>query len=366
MAQERDALRTGMTAGQETKRHQAPHGPHSFVTAHAATQGLSAAFLQRKIERRVAARQTSAAPTFRPWEAGEPTTELPAAGPAQEVEPLGAEEGEHAEQDEQGHVAGTEAEQGATTQGQISAPASGKKKPPATEKVEGHLWAKDKDGRDLPPSLQDVRQGSVNDCFLFAAMGAIVDAEPRRIKRLIKDHRNGTYTVTLRGIGIRRAATQTVTADFYKGHHGEVGKRHALWPLVIEKAYMQQKGGPHSLDKGGNPGTAMDDLTNDGAKRFAPGGLHDDALLKKLARAKQKRHPAVALAPREEGASKARRDLADRAELHFWHAYPIVDVNVGHHRVKLFNPWGFEHPNGNGWVSIDDFKTFFIEVDINE
>lgn len=250
--------------------------------------------------------------------------------------------------------------------GKELAPTTGEKAKQETETVAGTLWAKDATGKDLAPSLDDISQGGVNDCFAFSAMAAIVNADPQRIKNMIKDNGNGTYTVTFAGTGFFSSDTQTVSADFIKGKHGNVTDRKALWPLLIELAYAQEKGGMENLDKGGNSGTAVDDFTDMGASRFDPRDKEPDWLLGKLAKAKKDKQPAMANAPKKEDSSKEKKEMSDKIPgLYFWHSYPIIDVDEKGKRVKLFNPWGNHHPNGDGWVDISVIHTFFIEVVIN-
>jgi hypothetical protein len=232
--------------------------------------------------------------------------------------------------------------------------------------VAGTLWAKDDKGNDLPPSIEDVSQGGVNDCYVFAAMSAIASSDPERIKHMIKDNGNGTYTVTFKGIGFFSSDTQTVSADFAKGKHGNVAARHALWPLIVEKAYAQEKGGINKLDTGGNPGDAINDFTNDGASTFDPREKDAAWIMGKLASAHTKHHPTTILSPKKDDATKDKKAMSDKITgLHFWHSYAVVEIDEKGQRVKLFNPWGHDHPNGDGWVGIDVIKTFFIEVDIN-
>lgn len=249
---------------------------------------------------------------------------------------------------------------------QAGAQAGDKKKQETSEQLEGSLWAKDAEGKDLPPSLEDISQGGLNDCYVFAAMSAIVNADSGQIKKMIKDNGNGTYTVTFAGTGWFSADKQTVSADFVKGKHGNVTSRKALWPLLIEKAYAQEKGGINKLDTGGNPGDAVDDFTNKGAHRFDPRDKEPSWILAKLAKAHKDHKPSTILSPKKDGASKEKKEMSDKIPgLHFWHAYTIQEVDDKGQRVKLFNPWGYDHPNGDGWVGIDVIHTFFIEVDIN-
>ena len=235
-----------------------------------------------------------------------------------------------------------------------------------TEHLAGTLYAAGPDGRPLPPSLDDLRQGALNDCFLFAAMAAIVNTEPKRIVNMIAYGPNHTYTVIFKGIGFLSSAKQTVSADFVKGKRGNVAARGALWPLVIEKAYAQEKGGLAELDKGGNAGSAIDDMLNDSASSFDPREKTVDYIMGKIAKAKEKKWPMTILSPQEKDATKEKREMADSGGLHFWHTYAIIDVDAKNNRIKLFNPWGNSHPHGDGWISVSDVRKFFIQIDIND
>lgn len=238
---------------------------------------------------------------------------------------------------------------------------------PATERVGDSLWATDDKGKPLPPSLDDISQGGVNDCFLFAAMAAIVNTDPDQIVKMIRDNGNGTYTVTFKGIGFLSSAQQTVSADFVVGQHGNVTARKAIWPLIIEKAYAQEKGGLEKLNKGGNPGSAVDDMLDEGPSRFDPRDKTADYIMGKVAKAKEKKWPMTMLAPKKEGAGKEKKEMADKTPgLYFWHAYTIIDVDPKTNRIKLFNPWGRDHPNGDGWMDVEQVRQFFIEININD
>jgi hypothetical protein len=258
-------------------------------------------------------------------------------------------------------------EGGAAGDGAVQMNAAGGTPARPTENVAGSLWALDPEGKPLPPSLSDISQGGLNDCFVFAALAAIVNANPGLIRSMIRDNGNGTYTVTFEGIGWFSSAQQTVTADFEVGRHGNVTGTKALWPLIIEKAYAQQKGGTDQLDKGGNPGDAVDDFTDEGPSRFDPRDKSVEQLVTRLEKAKNDKAPVTILAPKKDDASKEKKQMADTIPgLYFWHAYAVTDVNVADKKVKLFNPWGRDHPNGTGWITVEQLKSFFIEVNIND
>jgi hypothetical protein len=237
----------------------------------------------------------------------------------------------------------------------------------ATEKVEGSLWPKGPDGRDLMPSPDDVHQGQVGDCFLLSVLAGMANARPQRIKDMIRDQGNGIYTVTFDGIGFFRAARQTVSADFTKGKHARVGSFKALWPLVIEKAYANQKGGIDAIDKGGNPGRAAKELYDEGPSRLNPRSTDDAVLLGRLAAAKEKKAVMTASSEAQEASTAEQRKMADDDPgLHFGHAYTILDVDKAGRRIRLRNPWGYSHPCGSGWMSVEGFRKFYVEVNIND
>ena len=262
-----------------------------------------------------------------------------------------------------------DAHAGPSAQGVVQRKAeTGDKKPGEkdTEEVEGSLWAKDPKGADLPPSLDDLGQGQVGDCYLFATMACIVNANPDLIKKMIVDHGDRTYTVTFKGNGLFSADKQTVTADFAKGKHGEVQRRKALWPLIIEKAYAKEHGGLNKIGEGGNPGDTVEEFTNKGPEDFDP---HDKPMawvLKRIAKAHEEKRPTIVSSPGKEDAPKDKIEMTKRVpHLRFHHAYTVVDVDVKGQRIKLFNPWGYDHPNNDGWVNMMVIMDFFVEVDIN-
>lgn len=243
-----------------------------------------------------------------------------------------------------------------------------KRHPPQkqTEHLKGTLWAKDAKGKDLPPSLEDIAQGTLNDCYLFAAMAALVHSDPGRIKSMIKNNHNGTYTVDFEGMSATKTEKQTVNDAFVKGRHGNL-RRHALWPLIIEKAYAKALGGLDNLDTGGNPGAAVEDLKDLDAKNFRPHDKKPSEILARLSKAQKDRKPTTILSPPENKATKEQIKLSHTANLHFWHSYAVVGVDERARKIKLFNPWGSAQPGKaeDGWIGVDTLKTFFVEVDIN-
>jgi Domain of unknown function (DUF4157)/Calpain family cysteine protease len=233
-----------------------------------------------------------------------------------------------------------------------------------TEHAGRTLWAQDASGNDLLPSLDDVKQGHVGDCYLFAALAAIVTTSPQRIVNMIVDN-GSSYTVTFEGIGWFSTARQTVTPDFAKQRHGEIGTRGAFWPLIIEKAYAQEKGGIDKIE-GGDPGDAIDEMTNIGASHFDPADKPVYYTIAKLAYAHFKRWAATIFTPKQAEAGQDKQTMANAQGIKWNHAYAVIDVHQRNKLIQLFNPWGEQHPNGTGWIDIEQTRNVFDQVDIND
>jgi hypothetical protein len=126
-------------------------------------------------------------------------------------------------------------------------------------------------------SVTDIFQGSINDCFLMAAIGELAFYNPTFITNMIKSNTNGTETVTLYssstgttpaiGATAFKAMTKTVTNVFPTNAanngatQGVVGTQKEIWPQVIENAYSQANGGYAGISNGGNPCVALEQLT---------------------------------------------------------------------------------------------------------
>ncbi|MCW8141251.1 MAG: hypothetical protein KIT58_20305, partial [Planctomycetota bacterium] len=129
------------------------------------------------------------------------------------------------------------------------------------------------DGRDIHES--DPRQGGLGNCYLISALIAVARARPEAIRAMIADRGDGTYVVTLKDVGRfwldsrqtvdqrfpyvtqgdARAPAYAQLADHQVLADGRV--LHELWPMMIEKAWAQWKGG-YQQTESGNPTTVYD------------------------------------------------------------------------------------------------------------
>lgn len=225
------------------------------------------------------------------------------------------------------------------------------------------LWALDKDGKPLPPSLEDIAQGGMGDCYLMASLAAIVATDPQKIVSMIHDQGDGLYTVHFHQAGWA-FVSPTVTASFEKTKHSRIGNRSALWPLIIEKAFAQTKGG---LDRfqSGNPATVMGDLVGMETTSFVPSLKEPASIMAAIAAGKAERKAMTASTVAWLPDATERNAVAKKHHVHTTHVYTVIDADPTKGQIRLHNPWGFDHPNETGWIDVELFKTLFIGVNIS-
>lgn len=143
----------------------------------------------------------------------------------------------------------------------------------------GYLDMAPEKGKELTasgaaPTVSDVSQGAIGDCYLMAGMGAVAAHRPDLIAKMIAyDAGKNSYTVTFKerqadgafkDVPIKVSAhlpSKSGYAPIYAqdgAHKG--GNDAALWPAIIEKAYAVWKGDYQEI-VGGSPGDAMEALT---------------------------------------------------------------------------------------------------------
>lgn len=146
--------------------------------------------------------------------------------------------------------------------------------------------------------ISDVRQGLTGDCFLLAAMNALVLEKWEEIESRFTDNGGGNYTVSLyspnsllpdilpggwidysvtmdlsRGPGSAR-----LTGDTDAQGHAEV------WPILLEKAFAMREGGYAQIN-GGNSGEAWVALTGTTYEWVSFGGMSAIEMLQEIANA---------------------------------------------------------------------------------
>lgn len=117
------------------------------------------------------------------------------------------------------------------------------------------LW-----GADGTPSVDDVNQGSLGDCWLLSALVSMTATDPDRVKKLISDNGDGTYTVHLAAGDVN--VDGSVLAVTNSGN--------AKWVAIVELAYAQTDGGSYDDLSGGYGSEAMKHIFGLDSDSFDP------------------------------------------------------------------------------------------------
>ncbi len=230
-------------------------------------------------------------------------------------------------------------------------------------------------GNDRRPiSPNDVDQNGLGDCYLLAAMAAIARANPRAIRRLIRDNGDGTYDVTLYlhenfWDFTRSSHVETVSSSFptnaegkpeYAGFGDQGPGGPELWVMLIEKAFAQYEGGYEDI-VGGNPGEAMEMLMVGEHTTWDTDDYSPERLGELIHQAMADGDPVTASTRKIAGMSASKKEEAEDVGIVGGHAYAIRGVNVGAQTISLQNPWGNSHIVG---LSLSDFQTYFYRAQV--
>ncbi len=106
----------------------------------------------------------------------------------------------------------------------------GQKLKDPTDQGGENIWSNANSLFAFDPSVFDVNQRFIGDCYFLAAIQSIANQSPSTIRNLIADLGDGTYVVKFKSDYVR------VDGDFanWAASPGSSGN---LWPIVFEKAY---------------------------------------------------------------------------------------------------------------------------------
>jgi len=90
------------------------------------------------------------------------------------------------------------------------------------------------------PTMADVNQGYLGDCYLLSTLSSVANTDPALIEKDIVSDGNGIFTVTF-GAGAGKKIN--VSADLPVWPDGELayaglGRQNCLWVALMEKAYV--------------------------------------------------------------------------------------------------------------------------------
>ncbi len=219
----------------------------------------------------------------------------------------------------------------------------------------------------------DVKQGSIGNCYFVAQLAAQAKADPSVIQNLIKDNGNGSYTVSLylkdkRQPWKRNKTDIVISSEFPTSNGtsaayakpGDVGKDGAeLWVMLIEKAFAKHAGGYEETRGKKTPdGDVFGLMTgvNSGYREMS--SLSGDNLLK-LCEGAVKGGKPVSFGAINTSASETEQAGAKAAGVVLNHAYSLAGVDRAKRTISLRNPWGSKHLDD---VDVDVIRQFYSSV----
>jgi hypothetical protein len=190
-----------------------------------------------------------------------------------------------------------------------------------------------------PVAWQDMRQGSIGDCWFLTSVQAVVKANPGFLPHHMRQNPNGTVTVIFFHSDDRRPCPITVPPDlpvrngklFGASGHTNDPAYAELWPAYYEKAFAHWKGGYESID-GGLGDRALRAITGRPVEELDPESPH---LIFEIHDRIQR---GYAMVVGTVGESDRHKILDGR--LVGRHEYFIKEVNPGAGQIALGNPWG--------------------------
>ena len=95
------------------------------------------------------------------------------------------------------------------------------------------------------PSINDIEQGHMGDCYFLAAIGNIVSTKPEIIKEMMRDNKDGTVTVRFFDFDHKREEGQLLpiyvkvnkTVAQLDGQE-DLNAKNCLWVQLLEKAFV--------------------------------------------------------------------------------------------------------------------------------
>ena len=201
------------------------------------------------------------------------------------------------------------------------------------------------------PSLQDVRQGELGDCWLMASLGELALRAPKDLRNMFIYNGDQTWTVRFYVNG----QPTYVTVDRYLPTNGagqyiyaNMGQavnnpKQALWVALAEKAYAQlnESGGlgrsagtSYASLGGGNMIYPIDQVSNKWDDHF--GSLNFKAMVQSWNKGE-----VVCLA-----------SGSGRGPIVGDHAYALVGYNAKKGTFTVFNPWGINNGHDSGLITL--------------
>lgn len=227
------------------------------------------------------------------------------------------------------------------------------------------------DAEDI--DVEDVKQGSLGDCYWVAAMAATAQANPEAIRNAVHDNGDGTYNVTLykngkpKVIKVDNQFPSSGSGMAYAEAGDVVGGKEELWPALLEKAWAIMNNGAskrgYETIEGGAPGDAVQAITGKKPTDFDPRTMSTDRILSVASGALDKQAALTCATLADEDVTSDLKKDFDKYGFYANHCYTFYGVDVEGGVLKLRNPWGSSHPKP---IPVDVFKKCFDTLSVNK
>lgn len=226
----------------------------------------------------------------------------------------------------------------------------------------------------------DVRQGSVGDCYFLAALSAVVQHHPDLADDLIDEtyEEHGIYGVSL----WRRGRWRMTWVDSFfpcyrpssKTHRGKhrlifagATDRKEIWPLVVEKAFAKVAGSYEAIS-GGQVVMALEMLTGGKGRRRDPADVIAEWDRFKEEVESDEFFVGAGSQSLQRGAASAAKQKKRLKGIVTGHAYSVLNVYEDEELrlVELRNPWGHGEwmgdwaPGSHKWNSEEGRKAISV------
>lgn len=210
-------------------------------------------------------------------------------------------------------------------------------------------------GSDGNPHPGDVKQRDIGDCYFEAALIAVADKDPERLKDMIYKLGDKYYVSGMRD----RYGNPIVDYPITEKDLDEVLKHHAgqkvLWPAVLEAAAAKTRGGGNVaeglklMDGGDTPGAGLEQLTGKVSYTWFPGGGRDENDLMDALNSGKPVVMGTSMSATPFGVDPHRDGLAAS------HVYAISSAHRdpdGTVWAEIVNPWQYNAGQGDSGVPV--------------
>ncbi len=215
-------------------------------------------------------------------------------------------------------------------------------------------------GKDATHAIRPeaVRQGASADCFYLAAIASLAQNQPQELAKMIKDNKNGTFTVTFPG-DASRPVTVKRPNDAELAVYAKASEN-GIWAPVLEKAFMsylesnpeaRKKAlseddaaaggtGRNVLAEGGRVTFAMELLTGKSVSMIVPSGDTSGATVAENVSGNIERALPVVAAVAKGNAFAESLGLPTG----YHHAYSVLGYDAKSGTYTIRNPYGVGEP----------------------